>query len=86
MAVEHFRRLLALLELPPDLADAVVDWLDPDQFPETYGAEDDIYTSQTPPYLAANFWFTTPQELLAVSGFDRETFRATGAFRQRRCR
>ena len=75
LAVDQFRRLLRSLELDAELADAVVDWIDPDQVAELSGAEDDVYTSRTPPYRAANFWFTTTSELLAVSGIDGEVFR-----------
>ncbi|MCC5794769.1 MAG: type II secretion system minor pseudopilin GspK [Chromatiales bacterium] len=67
---EQFQRLLSILELDPALADAVVDWIDPDQVPMLQGAEDDAYTGLNPPYRAANFWFVTPTELLAVRGID----------------
>lgn len=73
-AFAQFQRLLSALALDPDLADAVLDWLDPDQSPELQGAEDDRYTSRIPPYRAANFWFTSTTELLAVEGFDLEQF------------
>jgi general secretion pathway protein K len=74
VVVEQFRRLLTVLDLSPDLAYAVVDWLDADQLPENLGAEDDIYTSLTPPYLAANFWFISTSELMAVQGITPEIF------------
>jgi len=73
-AFQQFQRLLTALTLDPKLADAVLDWLDPDQVPELQGAEDDRYTSRVPPYRAANFWFTSTTELLAVEGFDLEQF------------
>lgn len=65
----QFSRLLTVLELDPEIAPKVLDWIDPNQIAEFGGAEDDVYTSKTPPYLAANTWFTTPTELLAVDGF-----------------
>ncbi len=74
VAVAHFRRLLTVLDLSPDLADTVLDWLDPNQVPENFGAEDGIYTSRTPPYLSANFWFITTSELLAVEGVDWDVY------------
>jgi general secretion pathway protein K len=71
---QQFQRLLQALQLDPGLADAVVDWIDPDQVPELEGAEDDYYTGLTPPYRAANFWFTSVSELRSVKGVDAETF------------
>jgi general secretion pathway protein K len=82
-AIDLFSRLLELLELDPALATKVVDWIDPDQLEEFGGAEDSTYTLQIPPYHAANTWFTTTTELMAVDGFidplaeekDRDKFR-----------
>lgn len=73
LARQQFRRLVELaaadLDVSPDtVVDSVVDWLDPDQQPSLGGAEDGLYTGRTPPYRSANFWFTTPSELLAVNG------------------
>ncbi len=75
-AIERFRRLVAEAArgLPgpalnaDNIVAAVLDWLDADQLPELGGAEDDVYTNRQPPYRAANYWFTTPTELLAVNG------------------
>jgi len=68
-AVDFFGRLLQQVELDPGLATKVLDWIDPDQAEEFGGAEDGAYTLQTPPYRAANTWFTTTTELMAVDGF-----------------
>lgn len=68
-AFEQFVRLLEVLGLERELAPRVVDWIDPDQTEEFGGAEDGTYTQKIPPYRAANTWFTTPTELLAVDGF-----------------
>lgn len=83
-AADQYRRLLTLLELeqPLDpgtadaLVDATIDWLDPDTLPELNGAEDDRYTSRQPPYRPANFWFTSPSELMAVEGYTGEIYSA----------
>lgn len=73
---ELFVRLLEALELSPDIADAVVDWLDPNQLPEGIGgAEDDIYTLRDPPYRTANYAFQTATELLAIDGVDGDAFK-----------
>ncbi|GMW05841.1 MAG: hypothetical protein AMXMBFR8_06380 [Nevskiales bacterium] len=74
LVYQQFQRLLAALDLDPALADAVVDWIDPDTTAEFSGAEDDAYTGLDPPYRAANFWFTSVSELRAVRGVEREVF------------
>ncbi|HOW76607.1 MAG TPA: type II secretion system minor pseudopilin GspK [Candidatus Competibacteraceae bacterium] len=69
------QRLLAGLELKPELAQAITDWLDPDPdplFPD--GAEDSDYTVLNPPYLAANQPFASLSELRLVKGVDREIY------------
>ena len=67
----YFRRLLALLELPADLADALADWLDADSEPQGRGgAEDGYYLGLERPYLAANRPLVDVAELALVRGFD----------------
>ena len=73
--VQALQRLLESLELKPELAQAIVDWIDPDRdplFPD--GAEDSDYTVMNPAYLAANQPFTSVSELRLVKGVDRETY------------
>src|SRR6185503_17930158 len=75
LARRQFERLLSLLEVDPALAGAVVDWLDPDtdqRFPS--GGEDPTYSDAEPPYHTANSTITSVSELLAVAGFDRESY------------
>jgi general secretion pathway protein K len=75
LAREQFERLLSLLGLDPSLAGAVVDWLDPNvdlHFPT--GAEDATYTAQDPAYRTANTVITSPTELMAIAGFDQESY------------
>lgn len=67
----RFRRLLAILDLPAKLADALADWLDSDSEPRSAdGAEDTYYLTLRPPYLAANRLLTDISELALVRGFD----------------
>jgi general secretion pathway protein K len=67
----HFRRLLSILALPPELADALADWIDADAEPQPRdGAEDAYYLSLQPPYLAANQPLVDVAELALVRGFD----------------
>lgn len=75
----QLQRLLAALELDPALADAVVDWIDPDTLAEFSGAEDDAYTGLLPPYRAANFWFTSVSELRAVRGIEPQILETLAA-------
>ncbi len=66
-----FQKLLELLQLPPGLAGAVADWIDPDA-EATYpgGAEDMDYLALDPPYRAANRALTTVDGLYRIKGFD----------------
>lgn len=82
-AAAQFRRLIerAGAEIddvdPAGIVDAVVDWLDPNQLPDGIGgAEDGVYTNRTPPHRAANFWMTSPSELLAVAGMTPDLYDA----------
>ena len=73
--IQALQRLLESLELKPELAQAIVDWIDPDAdplFPD--GAEDSDYTVRDPAYLAANRPFASVSELRLVKGVDRETY------------
>ncbi|HSD54640.1 MAG TPA: type II secretion system minor pseudopilin GspK [Burkholderiales bacterium] len=66
-----FQRLLAAVGLPAGLAEAVVDWLDPDdEVMAPNGAEDPYYLALDPPYRAANHRVIDIAELARVKGFD----------------
>jgi general secretion pathway protein K len=68
----NFRRLLATLGLPENLADTLCDWVDADSAPQpSDGAEDESYLALQAPYLAANRPLTDLAELALVRGFDR---------------
>jgi len=72
---ETLRRLLSILELEPELAQAIADWLDPDQEPRfPGGAEDSDYVTQTPPYLAANRSMVNLSELRLIKGINKEVY------------
>jgi general secretion pathway protein K len=73
--VAAFQKLLELLGLEPKWANMMVDWIDADIVPQpTDGAEDSVYTGQTPPYRAANRYITSASELLALPGFGRDRY------------
>jgi general secretion pathway protein K len=79
--VREFQNLLSSLDLEPKWAGILADWLDTDtqpNFPD--GAEDNIYTSQSPPYRAANGPITTVSELLALPEFGLERFQRLRPF------
>jgi general secretion pathway protein K len=73
--LREFQNLLSALDLESKWAGILADWLDVDtqpSFPD--GAEDNIYTSQTPPYRTANGPITTVSELLALPEFGLERY------------
>lgn len=73
--VERFGRLLLSVEVDPRWAGTLVDWLDADtidHFPN--GAEDGVYSGQSPPYRTANGPITTTTELMALPGFSLEDY------------
>src|SRR5512146_1398936 len=62
------KRLFELLQMNPDLVDAIVDWVDADDVPEAAGAETLYYQSLRPPYRAANAPLQTVRALRLVKG------------------
>ncbi|MGY3944927.1 GspK family T2SS minor pseudopilin variant ExeK [Aeromonas tecta] len=71
--VKVFRALLTELEVEDyeavQLTDAIRDWTDKDtQLVSSNGAEDAYYEGLNPPYLAANQWMLSTDELRAVRG------------------
>ena len=75
MAVQQFVELLKALELPPGIAEAAVDWIDPDGATAgVWGAEDIYYLGLDRPYHAANRPFDDARELRLVRGVDREAW------------
>ncbi len=70
--IDRFKRLFELLQLNPDLVDAVVDWVDKDDNQEPAGAESLYYQSQRPPYRAANAPLSGPGDLRLIKGFTPE--------------
>ena len=64
-----FSRLLVLLQLPPELAATLADWLDADSEATEGGAEDAYYLALTPPYRSANRELGDLDNLERVRGF-----------------
>jgi general secretion pathway protein K len=69
---ERVRRLFELLQLNPDLVDALIDWTDQDDNPRPAGAESAYYQSQRPAYRAANEGLQSFADLRLVKGFTPE--------------
>lgn len=69
--VESFRRLFELLEIDPNLVDCIVDWLDENDQEQPFGAENSYYESLDPPIKCKNGPMDSVEELLLVSGFDK---------------
>jgi general secretion pathway protein K len=66
---ERARRLFELLQLNPDLVDALIDWTDQDDNPRPAGAESAYYHSQRPAYRAANERLQSLADLRLIKGF-----------------
>ena len=58
-----------------ELADAVVDWRDPDSAVQPNGAEDGFYAGLPTPYGCKDAPFDSPDELLLVRGFDATMYK-----------
>lgn len=66
------KRLFHLLQINPDLVDAIVDWVDVDDIPEPAGAESIYYQSLRPSYRAANGPLQTIREMRLIKGMTPE--------------
>jgi general secretion pathway protein K len=66
------KRLFNLLQINPDLVDAIVDWVDADDIPEPAGAESMYYQSLRPPYRASNAPLQTIREMRLIKGMTSE--------------
>jgi general secretion pathway protein K len=77
----QFQRLLVSLNIEPKWAGITRDWIDADIVPgEPDGAEDAVYTAQTPPYLTGNWPMTSTSELLALPGFGLDRYQRLAPF------
>ncbi|MDP1948072.1 MAG: type II secretion system minor pseudopilin GspK [Nitrospirota bacterium] len=70
--VLRFKRLFELVQVNPDLVDAIVDWVDQDEVPEASGAEGSYYQTLRPSYRAANAPLQTLLELRLIKGISPE--------------
>jgi type II secretory pathway component PulK len=63
-----FQILMQLPNMTEDVANSILDWLDPDDTPRTDGAEEDYYDTLSPPYHCKNGPLDSLEELLLVKG------------------
>lgn len=70
--IDRMKRLFELLQISPDLVDALVDWVDADETQEPAGAESLYYQAQQPPYRSANAPLRSLADLKLVKGFSQE--------------
>jgi general secretion pathway protein K len=70
--VKKFKRLFELVQVNPDLVDAIVDWVDDNEVQEPAGAESLYYQAQRPSYKAANSKLQTLLELRLIKGITPE--------------
>jgi len=68
----RLKRLFNLLQINPDLVDAIADWVDADDIPEAAGAETVYYQSLRPSYRAANAPLQTLREIRLIKGMAPE--------------
>jgi general secretion pathway protein K len=74
--INAFKAILESQGLAPDLADAVIDWIDGnDDLTSTSGAENPYYLSLKRPYRAGNAPMMQMEELYRVRGFDAAAVR-----------
>jgi len=71
---EQLQRLFRLLEVNPDLVDAMIDWIDKDDQPGTAGAENETYQFFDPPYTAKNGPMETLEELRFIKGMSPDVY------------
>jgi general secretion pathway protein K len=71
---EIMLRLLANLNISPDLLPVLIDWLDPDSIDSQGGAEADYYLTLVPPYEPRNGPMPTIGDLRMLKGMDDATF------------
>ena len=73
-ALEDLEHLLQALDIEPQWAPKIADWIDPDSLPLPDGAEDSAYAGQDPPYRTPNTFISSVSEILALPNFGRDRY------------
>jgi general secretion pathway protein K len=72
----QFQRLLVSVGVEAKWAGLARDWIDQDDIVSSPdGAEDSVYTSQTPPYRTGNWPMMSSSELMNLPGFGADRYR-----------
>lgn len=79
-AQERLRRLLAVLELDPAIADLVLDWIDADEAVQGLGAEDGYYLLADPPHRTPNTAMAGVSELRLLANMEAEHYQRLAPF------
>lgn len=79
-ALEVLRRLLVALELEPEWAARMADWIDRDDQALPGGAEDAVYTASVPAYRTPNRAIVSVSELLALGDLGAERYARLAPF------
>ena len=74
-ALARYQRLLTALNLPQELGDTLVDWMDANSETMPNGAEDEYYLNLAKPYRCANRPLSDIGELAWVKGYDATIIR-----------
>lgn len=72
--VDQMRRLFELLEVDPELVQALIDFIDENEDALLNGAESDYYRRLDPPYLCKNAKLTVLSELHLIRGVTDEVY------------
>ena len=72
----RLKRLFQSVDVDRGLADLIKDWVDSDQEPTGFGAEDNAYLGLTPPYRTANQPMRHISELFLLSNIEFEDISA----------
>lgn len=81
VAFAAFQRLFAALNINPCLANAVLDWEDPNDIPRPdCGAETNYYGTLDPPYGPANAPFVSTTTLLLIKGITPKIYAALAPY------
>ncbi len=75
LARRTLERLLQNLQLEPQWAPRIIDWIDADDQPLDGGTEVSHYSALAPGYRPANRIITSTTELLSLDGFDLDRYR-----------
>ncbi|HXK45113.1 MAG TPA: type II secretion system protein GspK, partial [bacterium] len=73
-----FSNLLSVMGFSSSLLDALLDWLDSDDFPRVFGAESEYYATLSPPYRPPNGPLSDISELAYIKDFTPEILKSSG--------